>query len=73
MPTVYPAPSSAIASQVNVPGQLLHYDGARNRVITSELSRVVVEDVTAEACYARFAHAEFVTPNGNRDAPVASP
>src|SRR5690606_24145203 len=40
----------AIAAQVNVPGQLLHYDRPCNRVITSELSRVVVEDVTAEAC-----------------------
>ena len=49
----------AIASKVNVPGSLLHYDRAHERLLTSELVRTVVPNVTATVCYARFAYADF--------------
>jgi uncharacterized secreted protein with C-terminal beta-propeller domain len=47
-------------ASINVPGSLMHYDGASGRALTTELSRVIVRDTTYETCYARFAYAEFV-------------
>jgi hypothetical protein len=44
-----------LSDKINVPGSLLHYDRASGRALTSELSRVVVEGVTPEHCYQRFA------------------
>ncbi|MDB4987409.1 MAG: hypothetical protein JWN04_2587, partial [Myxococcaceae bacterium] len=52
-----------LASKINVPGSLLHYDKAHGRLLTSELVRTVVEDLTAEACYKRFAYADWETPD----------
>jgi hypothetical protein len=52
-----------LASKVNVPGSLLHYDQANNRLLTSELQRTVVEKSTAEACTKRFAYADFRYPD----------
>jgi hypothetical protein len=48
-----------LASKVNVPGSLLHYDRAHERMLTSELVRTVVDDVTSDVCYARFSFADF--------------
>ena len=48
-----------ISGKVNVPGSLLHYDRAHERLLTSELVRTVVPNATATACYARFAFADF--------------
>lgn len=48
-----------IAGKINVPGSLMHYDRAHARLLTSELVRAVVDDVTASDCYARFAYADF--------------
>jgi uncharacterized secreted protein with C-terminal beta-propeller domain len=55
-----PSKPSRLAS-INVPGSLMHYDGASGRALTTELSRVIVRDSTYEACYERFAYAEFVS------------
>ena len=52
-------PASPKVTKVNVPGSLLHYDRAHERMLTSELVRTVVDDVTSEACYARFSFADF--------------
>jgi hypothetical protein len=52
-------PASPKVTKVNVPGSLLHYDRAHARMLTSELVRTVVDDITDEACYARFSFADF--------------
>ncbi|MDB4977617.1 MAG: hypothetical protein JWN48_5958 [Myxococcaceae bacterium] len=49
----------ALLAKVNVPGSLLHYDKAHQRMLTSELTRVVVENLTDSECFARFAFADF--------------
>jgi uncharacterized secreted protein with C-terminal beta-propeller domain len=48
-----------VASKVSVPGSLLHYDRSHERMLTSELVRTVVDDVTSDVCYARFSFADF--------------
>jgi uncharacterized secreted protein with C-terminal beta-propeller domain len=63
-------------ASINVPGSLMHYDGASGRAVTTELSRVIVRDTTYEVCYARFAYAEFVSneqvKGGGGSLPVAT-
>jgi hypothetical protein len=46
-------------ASINVPGSLLHLDAARNVLLTQELRRVVVDEVTYQQCYARFAFAHY--------------
>jgi hypothetical protein len=70
--------SPVLAGEVNVPGQLLHYDRAHGRMLTSELRRTVVKDVTAEACYTRFGYADFAykqdqTSGSGGSGPVSQP
>jgi len=52
-----------LKNKVNVPGQLMHYDRVNQRMLTNELLRTVVPDITAEACYTRFAYADFLYKN----------
>lgn len=44
---------------INVPGALVHYDGASGRALTSQLSRVSAGRATYQQCAERFAHFEF--------------
>jgi hypothetical protein len=48
-----------LGADISVPGSLLHYDRGRGRFLTSELSRVVVENIAWEDCTKRFAHADY--------------
>jgi hypothetical protein len=54
-------------SKINVPGALMSFDSSSRRALTSEQVRVLVSDeITAEACYKRFANAEWTTDAYNR-------
>ncbi|HKP60762.1 MAG TPA: beta-propeller domain-containing protein [Polyangiales bacterium] len=53
-------------ASINVPGRLVTYDRASGRGVTSQLKRVVVQGVTAEQCYERFAQADFEWPDPRR-------
>lgn len=56
---------------VNVPGVLVHYDAASNRAVTSNLSRVVSENLPYEKCYETYAYADFTFDNTNTGDPMA--
>jgi hypothetical protein len=43
---------------VNVPGLVIHYDQQTERALTLDIQRVVVENISSEACAARFASHE---------------
>ncbi|HKU36492.1 MAG TPA: beta-propeller domain-containing protein [Polyangiales bacterium] len=57
------ASAPKLVSSVNIPGALVHYSQAEQRGITSQLKRVVAQQLTYQECYARFAHADFSYPN----------
>jgi hypothetical protein len=44
---------------INVPGSLLHYDPARDVMLTQEFRRVSLGNVASEECYRRFAWAYY--------------
>jgi hypothetical protein len=51
----------------NVPGSLLHLDASRDVLLTQELRRVRVQNLTHEQCASRFAYANFDWGNAGYD------
>ncbi len=54
-----------ISEQLNVPGALVHLMRDQGRALTSELVRTVVDNITADDCYKRFAYADFLYRNND--------
>jgi hypothetical protein len=48
------AASPALVSSVNVPGSLVSFDSAANRLLTVDYQRLTLSDVSAEECWTTF-------------------